>query len=164
MITLPIYVSTTSASTTRWGTAGTAVSLTWDTTSFATCSLGVASIPSASQIAFSSTSVTPTSSGNGALSNLSINTAGLGAGCYSFVIRATGTNGDGQPVTHLLTVTFTVATSASNGQYVDVIGFAVFQVTALTSNAITGKAVTGVFADPSDQALRRAQQPRLIPW
>ena len=165
-VTLPIYVSTTSASATRWGATGTAVSLSWDTASFATCSLGAASIPSPSQISFSATSVTPSSSGSGALSNLSINTSGLGAGCYSFVVRATGTNGDGQPVTHLLTVTFTVATAASSGQYVDIIGFAVFEITpgGVTANSISGRAVTGIYADPNDLALRRAQEPRLIPW
>jgi hypothetical protein len=163
-VTLPMYVSTTSASATKWGTGASAVSLSWDTASFSTCSLSAASIPSASQITFSAASVTPSSSGNGALSNLSINTAGLGAGCYSFVVRATGTSGDGQPVTHLLTVTFTIASAASAGQYVDVIGFAVFQVTDVTANSISGKAVTGIFANPGDQYLRRAQQPRLVPW
>ena len=50
---------------------------------------------------------------------------GLAAGCYMFDIRASGTNGDGQPVTHLQTVRITVATVPSSGQYVDVIGFAV---------------------------------------
>jgi hypothetical protein len=163
-VTLPIYVSTTSAASTRWGATGTAVSLSWDTGSFTTCNLGAASIPSNSQIAFSTGSVTPTSSGSGALSNLTINTSGLGAGCYSFIVRATGTNADGQPVTHLLPVSFTVATSASSGQYVDVIGFSVFQVTNVTANSISGRAVTGIYADPSDSSLRRAQQPRLIPW
>jgi hypothetical protein len=108
--------------------------------------------------------VTPTSSGNGALSNLSINTAGLGPGCYSFVIRASGTNGDGQPVTHLATITFTVATTASSGEYVDIIGFAVFVVEDVTANSIAGRAVTGIYADPNDAALRRAQEPRLMPW
>ena len=164
-VTLPIYVSTTSATATRWsGTAATPVSLTWDTATFSTCSLSPVSIPSPSQIAFSAPSVTPSASGSGALSNLTINTAGLGAGCYSFVIRATGTNGDGQPVTHLLTATFTVASGASTGQYVDLIGFAVFQVAAMTSNSISARAVTGIRAEPSDVSLRRAQQPRLIPW
>jgi hypothetical protein len=164
-VALPIYVSTTSTTATKWGgPAASAVSLSWDAATFSTCSLMPASLPSASQIAFSAASVTPSSSGDGALSNLSINTAGLGAGCYSFVIRATGTNGDGQPVTHLLTATFTVASAASSGQYVDVIGFAVFQVTAITSNSISAKAVTGIRAEPGDFSLRRAQLPRLIPW
>jgi hypothetical protein len=163
-ITLPIYVSTTSASATRWGATGSAVSLSWDTTTFSTCSLAPASIPSTGQISFDAPSLTPTTSGDGALSNLSINTAGLGAGCYSFVIRATGTNGDGQPVTHLLTINFTVATLASIGQYVDVIGYAVFEVVDVTTNSITGRAVTGIYADPTNGALRTAQQPRLVPW
>ncbi|MGH3370593.1 MAG: hypothetical protein ACRDPR_11370, partial [Nocardioidaceae bacterium] len=163
IITLPLYVSTTSASATKWGSGGSAVALSWDTASFATCNLGAASLPAA-QVTFSAPSVTPTASGDGALSNLTINTAGLAAGCYTFLVRATGTNGDGQPVTHLLPITFTVATTQSSGQYVDVIGFAVFEVTSLTSNSIDGRAVTGITADPMDQSLRRAQRPRLLPW
>jgi hypothetical protein len=61
-------------------------------------------------------------------------------------------------------VTFTVATSGSNGSYVDVIGFAVFKVTNVGANAISVQAVSGVSADPADESLRRAQQARLIPW
>lgn len=163
VITLGLYASTTTSSSTKWGSSGSAVSLTWDATSFATCSLGAASLP-ASQVTFSPASVTPSSSGSGTPSDVIINTAGLAAGCYTFVVRGTGTNGDGQPVTHLLPVTFTVATTESSGKYVDVIGFAVFEVSGLDANSITGRAVTGIRADPMDQALRRAQRPRLLPW
>jgi len=163
VITLPLYVSTTNAAATKWGSGGSTVTLSWDTASFATCNLGPASLPAA-QIAFSATPVTPSASGDGAMSNLTINTAGLASGCYSFVVRATGTNGDGQPVTHLLPITFTVATTQSSGQYVDVIGFAVFEVTSLSANSIDGRAVTGITGDPMDQMLRRAQRPRLLPW
>jgi len=81
-----------------------------------------------------------------------------------FDIRASGTNGDGQPVTHLQTVRFTVSSTPSSGQYVDVIGFAVFQVDAITSNDIIGHAVSGISADPNDPNLRRAQRARLVPW
>jgi hypothetical protein len=162
-VSLPIYVSTTSSSSTKWGATGSAVALSYDTASFTDCSLNAASI-GAGQITLSPTSVTPTSSGSGALSTLSINTIGLAAGCYRFDLRATGINGDGQPVTHLQPITFTVATSASSGSYVDIIGFAVFEITAYDSNSITGQAVTGAYADPNDQALRRAQQARLIAW
>ncbi|MBA2266283.1 MAG: hypothetical protein H0W17_07825 [Chloroflexi bacterium] len=95
---------------------------------------------------------------------MSINTSGLAQGCYMFTLRARGTNGDGQPVTHLQTVRFSVATTTSSGQYVDILGFAVFQVDAITANDIIGHAVTGVQADPNDQALRRAQRARLVPW
>jgi Flp pilus assembly protein TadG len=162
-ISLPIYVSTSSSTTTKWGTTGSAVALSYDTASFTDCSLNAAAI-GAGQITLGPTSVTPSASGSGAPSTLSINTTGLAAGCYRFDLRATGTNGDGQPVTHLQPITFTVATSASNGSYVDIIGFAVFEITAYDSNSITGQAVSGVYADPNDQALRRAQQARLIAW
>ena len=162
-VSLAVYVSTTTANDTKWGDSGSAVALSYDPASFTDCSLGAATI-GAGQITFSSTSVTPSSSGNGALSTLSISTVGLAPGCYRFDVRGTGTNGDGQPVTHLQPVTFTVATASSSGSYVDIIGFAVFEVTDLNANEITGRAVTGVYADANDQALKRAQRARLIPW
>lgn len=159
-ISMPIYVNTTSASSTRWN--GGAVALSWDAASFTDCSLNTTSLGSAS-IGFSASSVTPTT-GTGALSTLTINTTGLGQGCYMFTLRAHGTNGDGQPVTHLQQIRFTVATTTSSGQYVDIIGFAVFQIDGITANDILGHAVTGVHADPNHQALRRAQRARLVPW
>ncbi|MEO8252059.1 MAG: pilus assembly protein TadG-related protein [Chloroflexota bacterium] len=161
-VTMPIYVSTTSAAATKWST-GSAVSLSYDAASFSDCGLGAASI-SPGQITFSTSTVTPSASGLGAISTLSVNSFGLAAGCYRFDVRATGTNGAGQPVTHLQPVTFTVATTSSSGSYVDIIGFAVFEITALDANAITGHAVSGVYADANDQALRRAQVARLSPW
>jgi Flp pilus assembly protein TadG len=160
---IPIYVSTTTASATKWGTTGSAVALSVDTNSFTDCSLNASAI-GPGQLTFSPTSVTPTASGSGALSTLSISSVGLAPGCYRFHVRAYGTNGDGQPVVHVMPVTFTVATSSSSGSYVDIIGFAVFEVTGADSNSITGRAVTGVFADSADQALRRAQQARLVTW
>jgi hypothetical protein len=160
---LPIYVSTTTASATKWGTGGSAVTLGVDASPFTDCSLNPAAI-GPGQLTLSPTSVTPTSSGSGALSTLSISSVGLAPGCYRLVVRAYGTNGDGQPVVHLLPITFTVATTASNGSYVDIIGFAVFEVTGIDSNSIFGRAVTGAYASADDQALRRAQRARLMPW
>ena len=61
----------------------------------------------------------------------------MSQGCYLFTIRAHGTNSDGQPVTHLETVRFTVATTSGSGQYVDIIGFAVFEIDSIGSNDIT---------------------------
>ncbi len=159
-ISMPIYVNTTSASSTRWN--GGAVTLGWDPASLTDCSLNPTSLGAAS-ITFSSSTVTPTT-GTGALSTLTVNTAGLAQGCYMFNLRARGTNGDAQPVTHLQSIRFTVATTTSSGQYVDILGFAVFQIDDITSNDILGHAVTGVFANPNDQALRRAQRARLVPW
>jgi hypothetical protein len=79
-------------------------------------------------------------------------------------VRGYGTNGDGQPVVHLQPITFTVSTTSSSGSYVDIIGFAVFEVTDVDANSISGRAVSGVYADPNDAALRRAQRARLQPW
>ena len=162
-VSVPLYVSTTSASGTKWGSTGGAVQLSWDTNSFTDCGLNPATI-GAGQINLTATSVTPTASGSGALSTLSISTVGLAPGCYRFNIRAFGTNGDTQPVVHLQPITLYVATEPTDGAYVDVIGFAVFEITDITTNGISGRAVTGVVADPTDQTLRRAQRPRLIPW
>ncbi len=46
---------------------------------------------------------------------------------------------------HIQPITFTVATSASSGSYVDIIGFGVFQITDINSNAISGRAVSGIY-------------------
>jgi hypothetical protein len=160
---IPLYVSTTSANATKWGSGGSAVTLGVDAGSFTDCSLAAATI-GAGQLTLSATSLTPSAAGNGALSTLTVSSVGLAPGCYRFNVRAYGTNGDGQPVVHIQPITFTVATTASGGSYVDVIGFAVFEVTDLNSNAISGRAVTGVYADQNDQNLRRAQRARLQPW
>jgi Flp pilus assembly protein TadG len=163
-ISLPLRVSTGNG-TTNWGSgpaAETNVSLSWDTDTLTTCSLQPASLGMGT-IGFSSSSVTPTT-GTGTAVTLSINTSGLAQGCYLFTIRAHGVNSNAQPVSHLATVRFTVATTSSSGQYVDVIGFAVFHVDAVGSNDIVGHAVTGIAADPNDPTLRRAQRPRLVPW
>ena len=162
-LNLPLYVSTTNAAATRWGAAGSTVALTYDPASFTDCSLTPAAI-GAGQITFSAGSVTPSSSGSGALSTLTVSTVGLASGCYRFDIRGTGANGDGQPVTHLQPITITVATAAAGGSYVDIIGFAVFEVTGLNANEIAGRAVSAVYANANDPALRRAQVARLIPW
>jgi Flp pilus assembly protein TadG len=161
-ISLPIRVSTSGQAWDGGPSLETPVSLSWDTDSFTTCSLAPTPLGLAS-ISFSASSVNP-GSGQGTLSTLSINTTGLAQGCYMFTVRAHGTNGDGQPVTRLQRVRFTVATTTSSGQYVDIIGFAVFQVDGITANSITGRAVSPLRADPGDQSLRRAQRARLVPW
>ena len=161
-ISMPVYVSTASASGTRWGTSNP-VTLSVDTGSFTDCSFNPDTI-GAGQITLDTTSVVPSSSGDGALSTLTVNTTGLAAGCYRFNLRAAGTNGDGQPVVHVQPVTINVATTTSNGSYVDVIGFAVFEITNVGSNSLSAQAVSGVYPDPDNMNLRRAQHARLLPW
>ena len=164
-ISLPIRVSTTSGSSTTWDggpSLETPVALSWDPDSFTDCSLHPEPLGLGS-INFSLPSVSP-STGTGTTSTLTVNTTGLAQGCYMFTVRAHGTNGDGQPVTRLERVRLTVATSSAGGQYVDIIGFAVFEIDSVGSNDITGHAVSGIYADPNHPGLRRAQRARLSPW
>jgi Flp pilus assembly protein TadG len=158
-ISMPINVSTTTGLT---GWNGGAVALSWDAGSLTDCSLNPTALGTAS-IGFSASSVAPTT-GTGALSTLTINTNGLAQGCYMFTLRANGTNGDGQPVTHLQQVRFTVATTTGTGQYVDIIGFATFEIDAITSNDIIGHAISPIQPDANNGTLRQAQRARLVPW
>ncbi len=95
---------------------------------------------------------------------VSINGGSLGPGEYPLTIRATGTNSDNQTVTRLIPITFDVATAGTSSQYVDIMGFAVFRITDVNSNSIDGYAISGVYADMNDPALRRGQVARLVPW
>ena len=95
---------------------------------------------------------------------VSINGGTLGPGEYPLTIRATGTNSAGQKVTRLIPITFDVATAGTSSQYVDILGFAVFRITDVNSNSIDGYAISGVYADMNDPALRRGQVARLVPW
>ena len=157
---LNLYVSTAKTNNAAyWGSTTSAVTLSVDT---ATLPPGMAVTPT-----FSATSVVPAvPSGNnlGANSVLTINSSGLAAGTYEFMVRAKGTNGASQPVTHLQRVTFSVVSAPSGGNYVDIIGFAAFEVTGITANGIEGRAISSVAASADDWALHRAHRARLLPW
>ena len=160
-ISMPIYVNTTSASSTRWN--GGAVSLSWDTGSFTNCSMN----PDRHRVRIDRLQRRVGDADHRHRRPLDADDQHDRAGAgllHVHAARARGTNGDGQPVTHLQLVRFTVATTTSSGQYVDIIGFTVFQIDDITSNDILGHAITGVYADPNNQALRRAQRARLVPW
>ena len=95
---------------------------------------------------------------------ISVNGGTLGPGEYPLTIRATGTNSAGQVVTRMIPFTFDVATAGTSSNYVDILGFAVFRITSANSNSIDGYAISGVYADMNDPALRRGQVARLAPW
>ena len=155
---LPIYVATGTGPDAYGGTGATPVQLSVD----ADCAAPPC-FP-AGQVSFSSNSVMPSSVGSGTLSTMTVNTSGVGPGEYTFTLRATGTNGDRQPVTHLATVTINVQTSVGDNKYVDIIGWAIFKITEIGSNYFNGQAISGVYATSNDPALRTAQRARLIPW
>jgi hypothetical protein len=161
---IPIYVSTAnSGNAAAWGSTNP-VTLGIDSGSLTDCSLNPVAI-APGQLTLSTSTVVPTSSGNGALSTLTISSVGLAPDCYRFNVRAFGTNGAGQPVVHIQPVTFYVVTQGTGGSYVDLIGFAVFELSDLTDpNSITGRAVTRIVADPNDRELFRGERARLRPW
>ncbi|HEX5828224.1 MAG TPA: pilus assembly protein TadG-related protein [Candidatus Limnocylindrales bacterium] len=127
---------------------------------------GAASMPTGfGSYAFSPANVTPTN-GSGTNSTLTINTGTMASGIHQFVVRATGTNGDGRPVTKLMILQVNVATSSAGGnqEYVDIVGFAVMRVASITSNTVYAYAITPVIDDLQDSRLRRGQVARLSPW
>jgi Flp pilus assembly protein TadG len=119
-------------------------------------------------------SVSPSSitlnKGTSQTATISVNGGTLGPGVYSLTLRVTGTNSTGQPVTRLVPITVTIATASTSNEYVDILGFATFRLTCTPSvtgcpaNSIEGYAISGVYADMNDPALRRGQVARLVPW
>jgi hypothetical protein len=113
-------------------------------------------------------SVTPSSftinKGQSQAVSVSINAGSLGPGEYPLTVRATGANAAGQTVTRLVPILLDVATAGTESEYVDIMGFAVFRITDVTSNSVDGYAISGLYADMNDPALRRGQTARLVPW
>jgi len=96
---------------------------------------------------------------------VSIDGGSLAPGNYDLVLRSTGTNRDSQPVTHLTPIMFHVATGSTNLNYVDIMGWAVFRIVAMSSpNYVSGYAITPLVQDPTDSRLRHGQVPKLVPW
>jgi Flp pilus assembly protein TadG len=93
-------------------------------------------------------------------------TAALSDETYRGWIRATGLDDvTNKRVTHLLEVTLDSAVlSGGATQYVDVLGYAVFQITSLNSNDVNGVAITSMYADPNDPAIAIARKVGLVPW
>jgi Flp pilus assembly protein TadG len=151
--------------TDNWATGGSAtqVALSWDPDSLSDCILNPITAPAGMTVGFSQSSVTP-GGGQGTASTMTVDTDGLASGCYMFTVRAHATNSVGQPVTRLATATLHVVSQPSNGEYVEVIGFAAFEIETVGSNTITGRAISPICADPDCAELRAVQHARLIPW
>ncbi|HKG55621.1 MAG TPA: pilus assembly protein TadG-related protein [Candidatus Limnocylindrales bacterium] len=112
-------------------------------------------------------SITPTvnlASSGTRTATITINGGTLAPGEYPLTVRATGTNSAGQVVTRQIPFIFDIATGATSNEYVDIMGFAVFRITAVNSNSIDGYAITGVYPDSKDERLHRGQVARLVPW
>ena len=148
-----------------WSSGGpaTTVALSWDPDSLSDCVLSPVTAPAGMSVSFSAPTVTP-AGGQGAPSTMTVDTDGLASGCYLFTVRAHATNSDGQPVTRLATATLYVVAEPTDGEYVEIIGFAAFEIESIVSNTITGRAISPICADPDCGELRAVQRARLIPW
>lgn len=100
-------------------------------------------------------------------STLTVQTSsGVAGQSYVGWIRAFGTDTpSGKKVTRVLKITTAVnVTSGGTTDYVDIAGYAVFEVTAIDSNDVKGKAVTAAFLNPGDGGLAIGQKISLVPW
>ncbi|HET9755065.1 MAG TPA: pilus assembly protein TadG-related protein [Candidatus Limnocylindrales bacterium] len=127
-----------------------------------------APVPGSLPTGIGSVSVSPSTitlnKGTSQAATVSVNGGTLGPGVYSLTLRVTGTNSAGQPVTRMVPITVAIATASTTNEYVDILGFTTFRITSLDSNAVYGYAISGVYADMNDPALRRGQVARLVPW
>lgn len=111
--------------------------------------------------------VVPSNQRRGTDATLSVNTAGLAPGTHKFVLRATGNNGtNNQPVTHLAEVTIEIGHRASpaDRHYVDITGFAIFEVTDIGPNYVMIRAISRIHATPEALELRPTRTARLQAW
>jgi len=83
---------------------------------------------------------------------------------YDFVLTASGTNSDAQSIRRQASGHVLSQGTSDDSNYVDITGFAVYQITDISSNSLTGQAISQVYATASDAALRAGLTPRLMPW
>lgn len=167
MASLPAAVAFTAVVETgngsnKWRTTGSTVdgpvTVSWDScptdgVTTLTCYIGSPGIRSSSVTA-------------GNTVNLTVTTAGVATQrTYFGWVRTTGYSNGGSPVTHVWQVRLDVDQAAGGTtDYVDVIGYAAFEITNITSNDVYGRAVSGAYYDPNDPALAIAKKIVLVPW
>ncbi len=103
----------------------------------------------------------------GTTTPVTVNTTGAQSQTtYAGWIRALGydaTNGD--PVVRLWPIFLEVDQQAGGTtNYIDVLGYAAFQITQITSNDLYGKAVSKSVLDPNDPAVAVGRKIGLVPW
>lgn len=108
-------------------------------------------------------------SGNGnsrtGTATFTINTTQLGAqATYDFVLTAQGTNSASQSIRRQVSGHVLSQGVSDNSSYIDITGFAVYQITSISANSMTGQAVSQIAPTPDDPRLRAALTPRLRPW
>lgn len=127
-----------------------------------------ATVPGTLPTGIGAVSVSPSTmtlnKGTSQTATISVNGGTLGPGVYQLTLRVRGTNSAGQPVTRMVPINVAIATASTSNEYVDILGFTTFRITSVDSNAVYGYAISGVYSDMNDPALRRGQVARLVPW
>ncbi len=102
----------------------------------------------------------------GTNSTLTVETgSGTTGTTYTGWIRASGLDNTGKKVTRVLKIRTAVnVTPGGTTDFVDVLGFGVFEITAIDSNDVSGKAVTGWFLNVNDPSLAIGKKYGLVPW
>jgi hypothetical protein len=159
-----IRTTTASSGSTKW-TGSNLLTLSWakcpTSTSLPTPDILVCGIDGN----FASTSVANVDPGENHTLNVQTFSAASNE-IYKGWVRETGLDDvTNKRVTHLLQVTLESAVVAGGvTQYVDVLGYAVFQITSINSNDVNGVAISGLYADPNDPAIAIGRKTGLVPW
>jgi hypothetical protein len=164
----PVLVRTTSGST-SWNGAANGITLTWEQCPSSTDpNTGVVTTLICQINASALTTSVNVSVGSGSSVEATFNvdtTIATSDRTYTGWIRGFGRDASGDPVSHLAQVTVTVnVVSGGVTNYVDVIGYAAFRITAITSNDVSGVAISKTVYDPNDPLLAIARKIRLVPW
>ena len=161
----PILVRTGSGST-NWN--GGQITLTWEQCPQFTDPTSGLTTQLACKINGTSATSVNVNVGSGSSVEATFNvdtTASSNQASYIGWVRGFGRDAAGDPVTHLFQVTVQVnIVSGGATNYVDVIGYAAFQISAITSNDISGFALSKAVLDPNDPAVAIARKIRLVPW
>lgn len=160
------FTLTTGSSSQAWGTS--AVSVAIDRGACAVGNVALVSVGGTTVCVNATVSASPdyVPKKNGPPTvTIAIPTTAVANGTYQLVVRARGTNSDGQPVVHVQPLSLAVGTTAGGStKYVNVQGYVVFLITSMTSNTVYGRAISGYHANPNDPALNVAKKAGLVPW
>ncbi len=156
-----IVLTTASTGSTQWP-GGQNITISWEQCPRATDT----GIPLASCY-IGSVGTTSKSVAVGTTTPVTVNTTGAQTQTtYLGWVRAVGYDAaGGKPVVRLWPIFLQVdQQTGGTTTYIDVLGYAAFQITQMTSNDVYGKAVSKAVLDPNDSAVAVGRKIGLVPW
>lgn len=99
---------------------------------------------------------------------VNVDTAALlatGRSTFTIPLEMTATTASGgRRIRHLDVLHVNLAEASTEKNYVEILGYAAYRITAIDSNTVWGRIVSPVRLTPDDPLLMAALTPRLIPW